>query len=296
MNQSKDILKNIIPQKSRFATNPSTIYITATPIGNLSDITIRAIQVLESVDFIICEDTRKTAILLQHYGIKSKLFIYNDHSDAVNRKKLLDQVAIGKSAAIVSDAGMPLIADPGYKLIGEAIHLGISISIIPGPSSTLSALALSGLPSDKFFFYGFMPEKSSARKKALEELQFLSYTSVFFESSKRLKDLLLDMKDLMPSRKISIARELTKLHEEVYRGDVTSAIEWINSHPCLKGEIVVVLDGKKEEHHKESEIESIILNMLNTSSMKETVEEISKTFSIPKKKVYNMCLKLRERV
>jgi 16S rRNA (cytidine1402-2'-O)-methyltransferase len=293
MNPSTDITESIIPKKSRFAINPKTIYITATPIGNLGDITIRALEVLQDVDFIVCEDTRKTGVLLQYYGIKSKLFIYNDHSNDIQRSKLLCMLQSGKSAALVSDAGMPLISDPGYKLIGDCIKEGVSFSVIPGASSTISAIALSGLPSDKFLFYGFLPDKSSARKKVLDDIQFLQYTLILFETAKRLKDSLKDMNEFMPFRKISIAREITKLHEEVYRGTISEAVAWADSHTHLKGEIVIVLDGyHKVNTSSDEEIKNIALNMLKTSSLKDTVEEISKTFSIKKKQVYEICLKL----
>lgn len=295
MNPSTDITENIIPKKSRFAINPKTIYITATPIGNLGDITIRALEVLQDVDFIVCEDTRKTGVLLRYYGIKSKLCIYNDHSNEAQRNKLLSMIESGKSAALVSDAGMPLISDPGYKLIGDCIKAGISISVIPGASSTLSAIALSGLPSDKFLFYGFIPEKSLARKKALDDIKLLQYTVVLFETAKRLKDSLCDMQEVMPFRKIAIAREITKLHEEVFRGTISEAVEWVVLHMHLKGEIVIVLDGYEDVRlSSDEEIENIARNMLKTSTLKDTVEEISKTFSIKKKQVYEICLKLMD--
>jgi len=296
MQPCKSISPSIILQKGRFATKPGTIYITATPIGNLGDITIRAIETLQSVDFIICEDTRKTAILLKHYGIKSKLFIYNDHSDSAQRDKFISQLQAGKSAALVSDAGMPLIADPGYKLIADAVAAGVEVSVIPGPSATLSAIALSALPSDRFIFYGFMPEKEAARQKAVEEITPLPYTTVFFESPKRLSSLLEFMASVMPQRKMAIAREITKLHEEVYRGDVAGALAWASAHTHLKGEIVVVLDAGITDKQTPEQLESLALQMLESHSIKDTAQELSKSFSIPKKQLYELCLKLKNSI
>lgn len=293
MKPCKSITDSIILQKGNFAIQPGTLYITGTPIGNLGDITIRALEVLSTVDFIICEDTRKTSILLQHYGIKAKLMVYNDHSTARERNGFINMLQNGQNAALVSDAGMPLIADPGYKLVVDITASDLRVEVIPGPSATLSAIALSGLPSERFVFYGFMPEREVAKRKAIAEFKCTPYTIVFFESPKRLISSLLLMDEVMPLRKIAITREITKLYEEVYRGDVVEALSWAKSHACLKGEIAVVVAPETKSEQEPIQLEVLAMEMLKSHSIKDTANELAKNFSVPKKQIYELCLKIK---
>jgi 16S rRNA (cytidine1402-2'-O)-methyltransferase len=280
-------------QNSKAAVKPGVMYITATPIGNLKDITIRALEVLQNVDFIICEDSRKTSILLQHYGIKAKLYVYNDHSGQLQRDNFLQFIKAGKSAALVSDAGMPLVADPGHKLVLAAIDEAIEINIVPGPSAVLSALALSGLPSERFIFYGFMPEKEVARVKAITELSKLAYSSIFFESARRLSACLAAIDKIMPKRNVAIAREMTKIHEEVYRGTVTEALKWCLEHKNMKGEVVVILAGEVESGYNEEQINHLISTMLGSHSVKDLAKIISTATGLSKKRAYELCLRMQ---
>lgn len=218
------------------------IYIVATPIGNLEDITLRALNILRNVDFIICEDTRVTKILLDHYNIHKKLIVANAFNEANQINKIITEIKSGKSCALVSDAGTPLISDPGTKLINEAIKNNISIIPVPGPSALIAALSISGFPSSSFVFEGFLPQKKGRQKK-LMELAEEERTIVLYESTYRIVKLLEEIKQYMPLRKIAVARELTKKFEEVWRGTADDILDSIKTK-TVKGEFVVVLAPK----------------------------------------------------
>ncbi len=202
---------NQIIRKDR---QPPGLYIIATPIGNLSDITLRALEFLKSADLIVCEDTRVTAKLLGHYGIKKPLLSYNDHNGEERRPKIMEALADKKHVALVSDAGTPLISDPGFKLAREALAEGHYVTTMPGASSVLAALCLSGLPSDRFFFAGFLPPKKEACRREIEALAAVPSTLVFFESARRLSETLILLKEALGDRQAAIVREITKLYEE----------------------------------------------------------------------------------
>src|SRR6201989_2836692 len=191
------------------------LYLVATPIGNLGDITLRALETLAGVDLIACEDTRITRRLTEHYAITAQLRPYHDHNAAVARPKLLEQLARGASIALVSDAGTPLISDPGFKLVREVCAAGHTVTALPGPSSVLAALSVAALPTDRFFFEGFLPSKQQARRTRLAALARIDATLVLLESGSRVQDSLADLAGIMGSREAAICRELTKLHEEV---------------------------------------------------------------------------------
>ena len=219
------------------------LYIVSTPIGNLDDITYRAVKILNEVDFIICEDTRVTGKLLSKYNIKKKQYVYNDHSNEFNRLQIIDALKQGKKAALVTDAGTPLISDPGYKLVVELRELEIKVTAAPGASSIITALSLAGLPTDKFYFNGYLPSKSAARMKNLHDLKNEEATLVFLESPRRLAASLVDILAVLGDRKASVARELTKLYEEVTT-DLLSNL--IKKYPDdAKGEIVLLVGGKE---------------------------------------------------
>jgi 16S rRNA (cytidine1402-2'-O)-methyltransferase len=220
------------------------LYIVSTPIGNLDDITYRAVKTLELVDFIICEDSRVTGKLLSKYNISKKLYVYNDHSTESERLKIIDHLQQGKKAALVSDAGTPLISDPGYKLILQLKQLDIKITAAPGVSSIITAMSLAGLPTDRFYFAGYLPSKSSARIKILHELIDQEATLVFLESARRLSASLEDILLVFGDRNASVARELTKMYEEVSTDLVSNLI--VKYQSGTKGEIVLLVSGKTE--------------------------------------------------
>ena len=202
------------------------LFIVATPIGNLADITLRAIETLKSVDYVVCEDSRVTNKLLKHLNIKKPLYVYNDHSDEKFRIKILFFLNEGKNIALVSDAGTPLISDPGYKLIQILQQEGIEITTIPGACSVIAALTLAGIATDRFMFVGFIPNKKTAKENFLQELSKIDTTLVFFDSSNRLLETLKIVNTILPEREIAAVKEITKLHEQVIKGSATDLIEY----------------------------------------------------------------------
>jgi len=217
-------------------------YFVGTPIGNLKDISYRAEEILSSVDVVLAEDTRKTRILLRHYGIDVSLLSYHDHNKERVTPKIMRMLEEGKSVALVTDAGTPLISDPGYYILRRLISEGISFTVIPGPSAVTAALVLSGLPTDKFTFFGYVPKKSGQRKRILEEVRKHPYTSILFETPHRLVRTLEEISDLMPGREIVVARELTKMHEEVVRGPVEEVLGKFEKRK-VRGEITLLVRG-----------------------------------------------------
>jgi len=218
-----------------------TLYVVATPIGNLADITHRAIQTLKDVDLIACEDTRHTRKLLQHFGINTKTVSYHEHNEADRGQQLIEKLKQGTNVAIVSDAGTPAISDPGFKLVREAIANEITVVPVPGPSALITALTAAGLPTDEFFFAGFLPSKTTARQSRLQELKSIPGTIIFYEAPHRLAATLGDALEVLGERHVVIARELTKLHEELRRGRLSELADHY-SREDPRGEIVVLID------------------------------------------------------
>jgi 16S rRNA (cytidine1402-2'-O)-methyltransferase len=222
-----------------------TLYIVATPIGNLEDITTRAIRILGEVDLIACEDTRQTRKLLDRYGIAKPLVSYHEHNEQARSVDLLREVEAGKNIALVSDAGTPLIADPGYRLVEQARNRGIAVCPIPGPSALVTALSASGLPTDSFSFHGFLPAKKGQRRRLLEDLRSSQGTLVFYEAPHRILDALEDIGEILGPRPVVLARELTKIHEEFLRGTAAELREALGKRSSVKGEITLMI-GKGE--------------------------------------------------
>lgn len=225
-------------------TNDSsgTLYLVATPIGNLADITHRALQVLKAVDLIACEDTRHTHKLLQHYGITTKTISYHEHNEQQRAAELLDLLQQGRDIAVVSDAGTPSISDPGFRLVRAAIEAEVQVVPVPGPSALISALVAAGLPTDEFFFAGFLPPRSNARRTRLNELRSVPGTLIFYEAPHRLATTLKDAYETLGEREAVVARELTKLHEEIRRGRLSDLVRHYANEENARGEIVVLID------------------------------------------------------
>jgi 16S rRNA (cytidine1402-2'-O)-methyltransferase len=217
------------------------IYFAATPIGNLEDITYRVIRLMKEVDAIICESSQKTRILTDHYGIKKPLKSYNDFNKEKMTDWILNELKDGKNFVFVSSAGSPLVSDPGFYLVKHLIKENESFTSLPGPSSVINSLILSGLPPDKFIFQGYLPRKKGKRKRILESLKDKNRTVIIFESPKRVQNLLLEVKKVLPDREVVLTREMTKIYEEVIRG---RAAEILDNMPSLKGEFVVLIGGK----------------------------------------------------
>lgn len=219
-----------------------TLYVCPTPIGNLEDITLRVLRVLEEVELVACEDTRTTGKLLEHFGISAKLISYHEHNEVVRLHDILNFLQEDKDVALVSDSGMPGISDPGFKLVRAAVESGVEVTCLPGPNAAVTALVVSAFPTDRFTFEGFFPKKQKDRLKLLKSLKYESRTMVFYESPRRLVETLKDIVEVMETREIAVARELTKVFEEVIRGAAPEVLQsFIDRAP--RGEIVVVIKG-----------------------------------------------------
>jgi 16S rRNA (cytidine1402-2'-O)-methyltransferase len=234
---------------SRPATTKGVIYIVSTPIGNLEDITLRALKILKYVDLIAAEDTRRTRKLLSRFDIHTPLVSYFEHNELKRLDKLLSHVKRGKDIALVSDAGTPGISDPGYRLIQEAIEREIPVIPIPGPSAAIAALSIAGLPTDSFAFVGFLPKKGGKRRKLLDKLADSMWTSILYESPHRLVETLEDLREACGDRQIVVTRELTKAFEEVIRGTISEVIDILKGKR-IKGEITLVLGGKERKRRQ----------------------------------------------
>jgi 16S rRNA (cytidine1402-2'-O)-methyltransferase len=221
---------------------PGTLYLVATPIGNLADITHRALQVLRDVALIACEDTRHTRKLLQHYAIETKTISYHEHNEQQRAAELAELLQQGSDVAVVSDAGTPAISDPGFRLVRAAIESGINVVPVPGPSALIAALVAAGLPTDEFFFGGFLPARSTARRARLDELRSVPGTLIFYEAPHRLAASLKDAYDVLGEREAVVARELTKLHEEIRRGRLSELAKHYSNVEQPRGEIVLLID------------------------------------------------------
>ena len=272
------------------------LYVVATPIGNLEDITLRALRVLKEADLIAAEDTRHTRKLLSHYGITTPLTSYYDQIEARKAPALIAQMQAGKTIALVSDAGTPGIADPGYRLVRGAAEVGIAVVPIPGPSTLTALLSVGGLPTDRFAFAGFLPAKGSQRRKALSHLKQEERTLVLFESPRRLLDLLADLEELCGDRQVVIGRELTKMFEEMLRGRV-SELRALLQEREVKGEVALLVAGRSAEEEPGEQpplAEEIRLLEAEGLALKEIAQVVSERHGITKREVYALGIRLKE--
>ena len=267
------------------------IYIVATPIGNLGDITVRAGEVLRGVAAVACEDTRVTGKLLQYLGIKQKLIRYDDHASEATRDHLL-ALASESAIALVSDAGTPLISDPGYRLIRAARERGVAVTSLPGASAAVVAITLSGLPSDRFLFAGFLPAKDKARRDVLTELAGIRATLVFYETGPRLTDSLAAIAEVLPHREVAVARELTKKFEESRSGSAAELIDHYRAHPP-KGEIVLLVGPPGDEPQGEVDIDALLRAELNHAKPSQAAAAVARATGLDRKTLYARALELK---
>lgn len=269
------------------------LYVTATPIGHARDITLRALDVLKGCDVIAAEDTRVTAKLLAIYGIAKPLVAYNDHNAARERPKLLARLKTGQRVALVSDAGTPLVSDPGFKLVREAIAEDVHVEAIPGASALLTALVLAGLPSDRFLFAGFLPPRSGERRNALAELKSIPASLVFFESPNRLGESLADMAEVLGARNAAVGRELTKLHEEIRRGTLAGLASGYVDRDTPKGEVTIVVGPPPEDAPDTARIDSLLRQALAFMPVRAAADLVAEALDTPRKAVYTRALELK---
>ncbi len=282
--------------ESLFAPPPRPVtpglYIVATPIGNLRDITLRALDVLRAADVVLAEDTRVTAKLLSAYDLKKPLLRYDDHAGPQVLPEIIERLRVGQVVVQVSDAGTPLISDPGFRLVEVARETGANVHPIPGASSVLAALCLAGLPTDRFLFAGFMPNKQAARKTFLADFTTAAATLVFFETGPRLHEALIDMRDTLGDREACVCRELTKMYESAYRGTLSKLVD----DPHLvepKGEIVIVVAPASEEKPSEDNLDAALVLALQHYSPSDAAQQLAQVFGLPRKVIYQRALELK---
>jgi 16S rRNA (cytidine1402-2'-O)-methyltransferase len=269
---------------------PGGLYVVATPIGNLGDLSARAVATLKAADVIACEDTRVTAVLLRRFAIAAPMTPYHDHNAERVRPQLIARLRAGATVALVSDAGTPLISDPGYKLVKDCVENGIAVVPIPGPSAPVAALMAAGLPTDRFYFGGFLPTKSGARQGELAKLKTLEATLIFFESPKRVAEALADLHAVLGERPAAVGRELTKLHEEFRRGPLAELAAHFAARE-VKGEIVIVVGGAADAPAP-FDVDRALAEALRTLSLRDAAEAVSRASGQPRREVYARALAL----
>lgn len=282
----KELIKKISLENNQII---AALYVVATPIGNLGDITLRAINILQKCDFIICEDTRITSRLLNNLEIKKPLIIYNDQSDNFTREKILNHILQGKSLALISDAGTPLISDPGYKLVSFILKNNCQVLSVPGPCSVIAALCISGIESNRFMFVGFIPTTSIAKENFFKDLLNIKSSLIFFETSNRLVSSLKLMLKIFGNKNATICREITKIYEETKKDNLQNLIDYYEQKPA-KGEIVILLSSIDHQEIDIAKIDQELKNSLGKIKPKELVEMVANNFSVNKKLVYQRML------
>ena len=272
---------------------PAGLYLVATPIGNLADITLRALATLARCDVIYCEDTRHSRTLLAHYSIARPLRPYHEHNAERERPRILAELASGKSVALISDAGTPLVSDPGYKLVRDCLNENHRVTSLPGPSALLAAIGSTGLATDTFLFAGFLPAKHGARRARLAELQGVPATLVFFEAPSRLAESLADMAAVLGEREAAVARELTKMHEEIRRGTPASLAQWAAEIPP-KGEMVILVGPPVVQAVTDDAIAAKIQPLLDQMSLSEAAKAVAEMLGVAKGRAYDVGLGLKK--
>jgi len=269
------------------------LYVAATPIGNARDITLRALAALKACDAIAAEDTRVTAKLLAIHGVSKPLFAYNDHNAARERPRLIARLGHGERIVLVSDAGTPLISDPGYKLVREALRLGIHVEALPGASALLTALVISGLPTDRFLFAGFLPARTGERRNVLSELKSVPASLVFFESPQRLAESLADLAQILGGRDAAVCRELTKLHEETRRGHLDALAAAYADSPPPKGEVTIIVAPSPTREPDRAHAEALLEKALAFMPVRAAADLVADALNTSRRTLYERALALR---
>ena len=273
---------------------PGRLYLVATPIGNLEDITYRAVRVLGEVDLIACEDTRQTHKLLDHYAISKPTISYHEHNEAQRAAELAERLCAGASVALVSDAGMPLVSDPGYRLVRAAIEAGIPVEPIPGPSAALAALAGSGLPTDAFHFAGFLPAKSGQRARALEALKEEPATLIFYEAPHRVLETLAAIAEVLGPRPVVAARELTKVHEEFLRGTAVEVQAELAARGAIKGEFTLLVGKAVAPALDDTPVAEAVEELVRAGAARmDAIKQVARRRGLSKREVYELALRDR---
>jgi len=268
---------------------PGRLYVVATPIGNLEDITYRAVRILKEVDWIACEDTRTTRRLLDHYGISKPTVSYHEHNETGRASELIARVEQGESGALVSDAGTPLLSDPGYRLVHAAAEAGVRVEALPGPSALLAALVVSGLPTDRFLFVGFFPAKQGQRRNLLESLAGEAATLVFYEAPHRITETLEDIAAVLGQRHVVVGRELTKIHEETLRGTADEIRESLIAREAVRGEFVVMIGKADAPATEDVPIEVTIETLIGAGIERmEAIKTVARERGLSKREVYKL--------
>ncbi|MEM6664905.1 MAG: 16S rRNA (cytidine(1402)-2'-O)-methyltransferase [Pseudomonadota bacterium] len=269
------------------------LYLTATPIGNLGDMTVRALRTLAAADRVLCEDTRVTRRLLDHYGINRRTTAYHEHNAAEMGARIADWIASGDSVALVSDAGSPLISDPGDRLVAALVEAGHPVTVVPGPSAVVAGLSLSAFPSDAFLFAGFLPAKAAARRKRIAAFAGVDALLVFYESPHRVVESLRDMATVLGDRHAAVTRELTKRFEEVARGSLSAVIADFAGREAIKGEFCIVVDRPAADMAPAFDLDAALGTALQTSSLRDAVARVMAESGLPRKTVYARALVIK---
>lgn len=269
------------------------LYLVATPIGNMGDMSLRALDTLAAADAVLCEDTRVTGKLLHYFGLHKKLDVYNDHSDDGARAKIVKRLADGEALVLVSDAGMPMVSDPGYKLVVDAKEAGVNVTSIPGANAPLAALQLSGLPSYAFSFIGFLPSKTGARQSLLKRWIEVPSTLLAFETAPRLQAALADIQTVFGEREVAVVREITKLYEEVVRGTPEELVGHYEQKGAPKGEIVLVIGPPGEKVFSDADVDALLKKALEDLGTKKAAAAVAEQTGLPKSELYERALVLK---
>jgi 16S rRNA (cytidine1402-2'-O)-methyltransferase len=274
---------------------PAGLYLVSTPIGNLRDMTLRGLDTLAAADFIVCEDTRVSRKLLHHYGLSTRLMRYDDHTADHKRAEIIKMIQNGQAIALISDAGTPLISDPGYKLVRDCLDHDLYVTSLPGANAPLTALQLSGLPSDAFTFMGFLPAKSGARQSHLERWAATPGTLIAFETARRLQEALADIAQIYGGCDVTVVREISKRFEEIRRGTPHDLMAYYTAHGAPKGEIVLVISGHTRQSTDEwtpADIGALLKTALETMHTKEAAAHVAKITGKPRKDIYDLALRM----